>query len=1023
LHPPAHGTLRAACFDVTTSLQLLLSMDGVVLEANAAACAAAGAHESALVGRFCWEAPCVQAKPTFVSWLQRAIVTAANGEQPLCEIALNHPDGSPGVFDLTVARVDLAEQSRLFVEGRDVTVRARRETDIGTRERTQRLLTDNMSELLFLMRIDGDGLLRCESVNPAYVAVTGMPESQLIGRRVDEVLPPDGAAFALARYDEVIRTRQAMTYREDLPLPSGRLIVETRLTPVSALDGTITHLLGLARDVTAEVLASDAIAAAESRFRAVMESGLDAFVIARAERDADRTIRDFIVVDANAKAAALASLPVSALPGMSLLEAFPLSRSSSLWEQCCQVVETGTPLEITQFAPRAERASRWVLRQLVPIGDSIAIASRDITERTVERLALEASEARHRELFESNGAIQLLADATDARIIAVNPAAEAFYGWPRETMRSMLATDLDGMSLHEWQTMSDSMTVGSGRRYLRAHRVANRDTRQVEAFTNVVQVDGRRVVHIFIQDVTDRARALQRLHESEALFRAVISGMREGLVIHDATGAIGTCNPAAERILGMTLAQLHGLVAATDRWEATHEDGTPWPQDDHPAFVALRNGESHDGVLMLLRRGDGERRWLSISAAPLLGPDNKTPHGAVAVFSDVTEERIADERQRQSQTLEAVGQLAGGIAHDFNNLLTVIRGATGFMSDALGKSSIHAEDLRAIERATERAEELTRRLLAVGRKQLLQRSRVDLNAFMREETQSERLAVPSSITLRHAYSLAPAVALLDRTRLLDAIVVLVRNAIAAMPDGGVLTIGTDVQARTRATGPGQAATDRRFAVLTVADTGVGMPDVVKARLFEPFFSTHPFGTGRGMGLATVHGMVAQSDGFMECESSPGEGTTIRLFFPEASMSLPSRTPRAVRAQSSIGRGVLVVDDDPLLRAVTRRMLEKLEYMVIVADSGQQALDVLDASPSDFGLLITDLTMPNMSGMTLIEHVQRRRPSMPIVAISGFALDTKVRDALADKQIRFVPKPFTADELSQAVEHALDAPTT
>jgi nitrogen-specific signal transduction histidine kinase/ActR/RegA family two-component response regulator len=405
----------------------------------------------------------------------------------------------------------------------------------------------------------------------------------------------------------------------------------------------------------------------------------------------------------------------------------------------------------------------------------------------------------------------------------------------------------------------------------------------------------------------------------------------------------------------------------------------------------------------------------------LLRPDNNTPHGAVAVFSDVTEERVADERLRQSQTLEAVGQLAGGIAHDFNNLLTVIRGATGFMSDALGETSVHAEDLKAIERATERAEELTRRLLAVGRKQMLRRARVDLNALVREETEAERLRVPEGIVLRHAFSLVPAVALLDRTPLLDAVAVLVRNAIAAMPDGGVLTIGTDVQSRERATGPGQDATNRRYAVLIVADTGVGMPDAVKARLFEPFFSTQPFGTGRGMDLASVHGMVAQSDGFIECDSEPGNGTTLRLFFPEAAAFTASQTPRAVRIQPAAGRRVLVVDDDPLLRAVTRRMLEKLDYPVIVADSGHQALELLDGSPMDFALLVTDLTMPNMSGMSLIEHVQRRRPTMPIVAISGFALDSQVRDALAAKQIRFVPKPFTADELSHAVERALAMP--
>ncbi len=176
-----------------------------------------------------------------------------------------------------------------------------------------------------------------------------------------------------------------------------------------------------------------------------------------------------------------------------------------------------------------------------------------------------------------------------------------------------------------------------------------------------------------------------------------------------------------------------------------------------------------------------------------------------------------------------------------------------------------------------------------------------------------------------------------------------------------------------------------------------------------------------MGLAAVHGMVAQSDGFIECDSSPGDGTTLRLFFPEATAITASLTPRTVRVQPVLG-GVLVVDDDPLLLALTRRMLEKLDYTVIVANSGQRALEMLDASPSDFGLLVTDLTMPNMSGMTLIEQVQQRRPTMPIVAISGFTVDTDVRDALAAKQIRFVPKPFTAEALAQAVAQALTAST-
>jgi len=211
---------------------------------------------------------------------------------------------------------------------------------------------------------------------------------------------------------------------------------------------------------------------------------------------------------------------------------------------------------------------------------------------------------------------------------------------------------------------------------------------------------------------------------------------------------------------------------------------------------------------------------------------------------------------------------------------------------------------------------------------------------------------------------------------------------------------------------------RYFAVLEVRDTGVGMSDDIRARLFEPFFSTQPFGTSRGMGLASVHGMVHQSRGFIECESAPGEGTVLRLFFPlMGAPKTPVGTMPAVVHDERSG-GVLLVDDDPMLRDLGRRMLDRLGHTVYVMSSGPEALDFMAVRSSDVSLIITDLTMPEMSGLELIERLAPQYPDIPIVAVSGFTVNLDARAELEARRIPFVSKPFTMPDLQRAMEKAL-----
>lgn len=910
-------------------------------------------------------------------------------------------------------------RDRWLLRAQDVTALADRQAEADTALQNFRVLTAQMREMLFLVRIDAPGVYVCEAVNAAYLAATGLREEEVVGRCPESVLGPAEAALALARYAEALAAAEPITYREEVAAVDGRLVVETRLSVRRDAEGRATHLVGLARNVTDIEQTAIALAASEARLRGVLDAGFDAFALARAVRAADGRITDFVIIDVNARACDMVQRSYDDIIGRSLLEVFPRSREWGLWEQCCMVVITNQPLENTQFAPTLDEPARWLQRQLVPVGhDAVAISSRDITQRQLERLALEASEARHRRLFETNGAIQLLAEFDTARIVDVNPAAEAFYGWPRETMREMYLTDLESIVIDHWRELTSGIATGSGLRLQSDHRIATGELRQVEAFIGVAETTERRLLHIIIQDITDRVRAERQLRESEARFRAVIAGMREGVVLHDDTGAIRVHNPSAERILGLSADQLSGLVPVDRDWHAVREDGSEWPPTEHPAMVALRTGQSQPRQLMGIRRGDDEPAWLSVTADPLVRAGEARPYASVAVFTDVTETRASEERLRQAQKLEAVAQLAGGIGHDYNNLLTVIRGATGFLRDGVGPTSPHVEDIAAIERATERAEELTRRLLAVGRRQMLRAEPVDLNRLLREQLPVIRDDVPLSVTVKLELAAAPVTAAVDRSRLLDAIRAMVDNARTAMPDGGALVLGTAEAMRQHPHETGMENRSRYFAMLEVRDTGVGMSDDIRARLFEPFFSTQPFGTSRGMGLASVHGLVHQSRGFIECESAPGEGTTLRLFFPfVGSPKTPAVSVPAVMPDRRTG-GVLLVDDEPLLRDLGRRMLTRLGHTVHVASSGAEALDFLSTRSADVSVMITDLTMPEMSGLELIERVAPAYPSLPIVAVSGFAVNLDARAELDTRSIPFVSKPFNMHDLQRAMDAAL-----
>src|SRR5229473_1769673 len=520
------------------------------------------------------------------------------------------------------------------------------------------------------------------------------------------------------------------------------------------------------------------------------------------------------------------------------------------------------------------------------------------------------------------------------------------------------------------------------------------------------------------RDITERKKVQEALVRSEASFRSLVEGAPHGIYRATTTGQFLQVNPALQRMLGYESAQdLFKADLATQVFRNI--------ADYQLMNETLAKSNELKDIELEWKRSNGEPILVRCSGHHV-DPKDGGP-GYFEVFAeDVTEKRTLERQLRMAQKMEAIGRLSGGIAHDFNNLLGVIIGYSGVLKKSLDKSQPTFEYATEIEKAGQRAASLTRQLLAFSRQQVLTPSVLSLNSLVSDMEKMLPRLLGEDINV--SLSLEPALGNVraDQSQIEQVIMNLAVNARDAMPSGGKLQIQTaNVELDHAYTRDHPGSKAGSYVMLAIADSGTGMNPETIAHIFEPFFTTKALGEGTGLGLATVYGVVKQSNGYIWVDSAPGKGSTFQIYLPRhlATDLVSVAKPEVQSRRKSQGSEmILLVEDAEPLRKLAQAFLESNGFRVLSAPSGEAALQIAARHSGIFDLLLTDVVMPGMNGRVLAEQLSMRQPGLKVLFMSGYTDTFIAGHGVLEKGTNLLHKPFTEEILINKVREVLDGAT-
>jgi PAS domain S-box-containing protein len=635
------------------------------------------------------------------------------------------------------------------------------------------------------------------------------------------------------------------------------------------------------------------------------------------------------------------------------------------------------------------------------------------------------SEIAHRSLVEQYNYLSRFANDVillldgDGVILTANDRAADVYGYSLDEIHRMNIRQLRAPSSRpaidaEWKLAKERGSMI----FETVHQRRDGSQFAVEVSTRSVSVGGKSLQQSIIRDISDRKLAEQELSLSESRFRQLVENAPYGILVVEGP-TIVYANTEAMRMFG----------AATEAGLVGHSLLERVRPEEHEVvgrrFQDLAAGRLPPMAERRYLRLNGEEFWAAVSAT--LIDYNQRPAGLL-FYRDITAARRAEEEHarleeqlRQSQKMECVGRLAGGVAHDFNNYLTVINGYCEMLLADPDTGPEIGDSLREIRSAGEKAASLTRQLLLFSRKQIATPSILSLDQVVTASGQLLRRLIGEDIEIVTRLDAPSGSVIVDPQQLGQVLMNLVINARDAMPGGGRIAIETGQREIGQAAAARFTVPPGRYAVLSVADTGVGMTPEVQEKIFEPFFTTKGVGAGTGLGLSTAYGIVRQAGGWIDVQSSPGAGSRFEICLPLSEAVPAPAAPPGAGAGAGAGRGqetLLIVEDQADVRRLALSILEASGYRLLQAENAEQALGLSASYAGKIDLLVTDVIMPGLNGRQLADRLVEERPGLKVLYTSGYSADVIALQGSLEPGMEYLPKPFGAAQLSSKVREVL-----
>jgi two-component system cell cycle sensor histidine kinase/response regulator CckA len=637
---------------------------------------------------------------------------------------------------------------------------------------------------------------------------------------------------------------------------------------------------------------------------------------------------------------------------------------------------------------------------------------REALERTQAKKARRQSEANYGVLFSAGPDPIVVMDAETEEIVDANRAALALYGYNREELVGLRATELSAepqrSAAHMKQVVSGKPSSPPPRPVQCLHRKKNGTIFPVEISLGVCELQERKMACAFIRDIVAHKRAEALLERSNIAMLDMLESISDGFFSLNGDLIVTYFNAAAGRLLGRK------------SWEVLgHSFYKAFPQFKGSIFEKKFTQVLHEKTALSFETHfdvKPYKNWYEVRIYP--------QEDGISVYFRVTSERKrAEEEKRkleaqlqQAQKMKAVGALAGGIANDFNNLLSVIQASASLMLLDIDASHPHYENLRNIEKQIQQGSKLSAQLLGYAGKGRYDVRTIDINQLVAETSETFGKA-RRKITIHHEFAHDLFTVEADRSQIEQVLRDLLANAVDAMPDGGDLTLKTanvthkDMGGHVHDPKPGY------YVRLTVTDTGAGMDKETQARIFEPFFTTKKDTGATGIGLASAYGIVEGHRGYIDVHSEKGRGTSFNIYLQASEKKVKKTLSLPDRLIAGTGT-VLLVDDELMVLELGMKLLEKLGYTVIQAKGGREAVEIYKTSPDSIDLVILDMIMPDMGGGETYDRIKEINPGVKVILSTGYSTDGRATEILERGCDGFLPKPYTIRELSASIEEVL-----